>query len=312
MNWIDKMERNMGKHAVPGIYRYFLAGILIGYLLEFAGKLFEPANLLMEFLRFDPQLILHGQIWRLVSWVLLPCYSLDVFGLIFLLCVLSWGKSVEMLIGTFRTNVLLIGGVVIFDILGLLVYGISTCYYLLAHGAYGGIPVYLTTYYILLSMLMVLAILLPDGEVRLWFVLPIRMKWMLYLEIGYILYGVADVFALFYGQGGVEMAIAYTLVYAGQGIFALLNLAFFCLTMKRSGKSRFRKKKNAAPFVPQVADPRPGSGIVRHRCAICNRTEADDPELTFRYCSMCTGGREYCQDHLFTHTHVIGEPKDFH
>ncbi|MBQ6469530.1 MAG: hypothetical protein IJJ50_05720 [Lachnospiraceae bacterium] len=41
----------------------------------------------------------------------------------------------------------------------------------------------------------------------------------------------------------------------------------------------------------------------RHRCVICGRTEVTDPDLTFRYCSKCTGGKEYCQDHLFTHEH---------
>ena len=41
-----------------------------------------------------------------------------------------------------------------------------------------------------------------------------------------------------------------------------------------------------------------------HECAVCHRTELDDPELEFRYCSKCDGNYEYCQDHLFTHKHV--------
>jgi len=46
-----------------------------------------------------------------------------------------------------------------------------------------------------------------------------------------------------------------------------------------------------------------------HRCAICGRTEKDDDTLEFRYCTKCEGGLEYCQDHLFIHTHVKkGEP----
>ena len=49
--------------------------------------------------------------------------------------------------------------------------------------------------------------------------------------------------------------------------------------------------------------PKSGAGSARHKCAICGRTENDDPNLSFRYCSKCTGNKEYCQDHLFTHTH---------
>lgn len=41
-----------------------------------------------------------------------------------------------------------------------------------------------------------------------------------------------------------------------------------------------------------------------HRCAICGRTELDDPNLEFRYCSKCEGNYEFCQDHLFLHIHA--------
>ncbi|MFQ9748684.1 MAG: hypothetical protein ACLRYY_06955 [Anaerobutyricum soehngenii] len=42
----------------------------------------------------------------------------------------------------------------------------------------------------------------------------------------------------------------------------------------------------------------------RHKCAVCGKTELDDPNLEFRYCSKCNGNYEYCNEHLFTHTHV--------
>ena len=57
-------------------------------------------------------------------------------------------------------------------------------------------------------------------------------------------------------------------------------------------------------FKRQMAEPRPGSGITRHKCAVCGRTEVTNPELEFRYCSKCEGNFEYCQDHLFTHQHI--------
>ena len=44
--------------------------------------------------------------------------------------------------------------------------------------------------------------------------------------------------------------------------------------------------------------------VPRHRCAVCGRTELDDDTLEFRYCSKCNGNYEYCNEHLFTHTHV--------
>ena len=43
----------------------------------------------------------------------------------------------------------------------------------------------------------------------------------------------------------------------------------------------------------------------RHKCAVCGKTDTSHPDLEFRYCSKCEGNYEYCQDHLFTHTHVV-------
>lgn len=93
-----------------------------------------------------------------------------------------WGSSLESFLGTFRMNVFLIQGILISDIGGLLFYAITR----LTLGQ--GMPVYLTTYYILMSMLLALAICIPEAEVRIYFVLPIKMKWMLIFELLYLAY----------------------------------------------------------------------------------------------------------------------------
>ena len=61
-------------------------------------------------------------------------------------------------------------------------------------------------------------------------------------------------------------------------------------------KQQFKKAVN-------MGNTARGNGPI-HRCAVCGRTELDDPNLEFRYCSRCKGNYEYCQDHLFTHKHV--------
>ena len=62
-------------------------------------------------------------------------------------------------------------------------------------------------------------------------------------------------------------------------------------------------RRSAGPAAGRRAQSA-ASGRVIHRCVICGRTQADNPDLEFRYCSKCEGGLEYCQDHLFTHVHV--------
>ena len=67
---------------------------------------------------------------------------------------------------------------------------------------------------------------------------------------------------------------------------------------------QFAFRSRRQQFKSQMRQPRPGSGITKHKCAICGRTELDDPNLEFRFCSKCDGNYEYCQDHLFTHKHI--------
>jgi hypothetical protein len=294
MNWMDKLERKLGRYAIPNLSRYFVAAIVLGLVAE----LFAPD--LLSYVDFSVSEILHGQIWRLVTWIFTPITSLDFFGLLFLFCVLMWGETLEMMLGTFRMNVFLWGGMLLSDIGGILVYLIS----FLVIGQ--GVPVSLSTYYILFSMLLAMAICMPEGEVRLYFVLPIKMKWMLVFELIYLAYQIFQIFSAcitaygstFGAAAGFMMGVALS----AQIVFALINMFLF-FWLNKNHITR-RQKKRQKQFRAQFAQPRPGSGITQHKCAICGRTELTDPQMQFRYCSKCAGGMEYCEEHIFTHRHV--------
>lgn len=290
MNWMDKLERKWGRHAVANLSRYFVLAQVIGYVVQLTA----PG--LMGYMNFDMGSILHGQIWRVVTWIFTPTASLDVFGILFLFCVLMWGSSLESMLGTFRMNVFLWGSVILCDIVGAIVYVVTRILL-----GYGFSP-YLSTYYILMSMLLALAMCMPEGEVRLYFVLPIRMKWMLIFELVYLGYQVVRIFSIGIASYGTGMGILVGVLNCVQIVVPVLNMFWFFHAMKTrlSGKQKKRQKE----FRAQFSQPRPGSGIARHKCAICGRTELTNPELQFRYCSKCVGNREYCQDHLFTHQHV--------
>lgn len=290
MNWLNKLEKKWGRYAIPNLSRYFVLAIVIGYLVSLA----VPG--LMGYLDFSVSDILHGQIWRLVTWVFMPVSSLDVFGILFLLCVLMWGSSLEAFLGTFRMNVFLWGGVILSDLGGILIY-------LISRAVIGmGIPVYLSAYYILLSMLLALAMCMPEGEVRIYFVLPIKMKWMLVFELVYMGYQVIKIFYVCIVSMGEKIGIIMGIASTAQIILAVINLFLFF----RIAKTRISRKhkKRQKEFRAQVRQPRPGSGITKHKCAICGRTELTDPNMQFRYCSKCSGNREYCEEHLFTHQHI--------
>lgn len=291
MNWMDKLERKLGRYAVPNLSRYFVGAIVLGYVLSMLSPGFT------DWISYDVSAILHGQIWRLFTWIFMPTSSLDFFGLLFLLCVLMWGSSLESMLGTFRMNVFLWGGVILSDVGGILIYVITK----LTLGT--GASIYLSTYYILMSMLLALAICMPEGEVRLYFVLPIKMKWMLVFELLYLAYIVFNTFKTMIAYAnGTWLGWVLGLVQSSQIILAVANMFLFFWASK-THISR-KQKKRQREFRAQFSNPRPGSGISQHKCVICGRTELTNPELQFRYCSKCTGNKEYCQDHLFTHTHM--------
>ncbi len=281
MNFMENLQRKWGKYAVYELHKYLVGFYFIGLVFSYL-----PVNVL-GYLQFSMTDILHGQIWRLVTWVFCP-HGASIFSVIFLMCLLPMGRTLEMFLGTFRMNVFLIGGM-LFNVLGgVIIYFVSW----LVLGI--GLPVYITNYYVLLSMFMALAICIPEATVNLYFILPIKMKWMFLVYIVSLLYELFQ----YYRAGGIII----TLVLGAQIIFTLLNLfLFFHLSKIRLTRSQRKRQKQ---FRAQMAsEPRPGAKITRHKCAICGRTELDDPNLTFRYCSKCTGNKEYCQEHLFTHTH---------
>lgn len=288
MNFMDKLNRKFGKYAVYNLQKYLILAYCAGLVLNMLNV--NVSGLL----GFSMDAILHGQIWRLVTWVV--CADGGSFvSLIFLYCVYNMAQSFEQMVGTFRMNVYLVGGMLLNLIGGILVYVIT----LLLLGQ--GISVRLTNYEMLFTIFMALALCIPEGTVYLSFLFPVKMKWMFLIYIAGLIYQLYTYFS-FGSVGGVGLGLLFMVVYGSQIIFSLLNLfLFFHLSKIRLNR---KQRKAQTEFKRQMASaPKHGAGSARHKCVICGRTENDDPNLSFRYCSKCSGNKEYCQDHLFTHTH---------
>ena len=274
-NWLDKMERRFGRYAIRNLTMYLLAGYAIGYLLSFT----MPQ--LLTYFTLEPALILKGQVWRLLSWVIIPPNDNIIFVIFMMLLYYSLGNTLESYWGAFRYNVYIFSGI-LFTVIGAFI----------VNGLIGGITGFgslYSTYYINMSIFLACASIMPDYQLLLYGIIPIKMKWLAILDV--VLLAVDAV------QGGLIIRIVI--------IASLLNfiIFFFCNRNLRghSPKQAARRKK----FQKQISRPQNQyTGGAKHRCAVCGRTELDDPTLEFRYCSKCNGNYEYCQDHLFTHEHV--------
>ena len=276
MNWLNKLERKFGRYAIHNLTLYLIGGYIIG----FGVYMFVPN--LLNLLTLEPAYILHGQIWRIISWVLIPPSGNIFTTVIMMLFYYSLGTALERTWGAFRYNVYIFSGI-LFTVIG------AFLLYLIVGVDAVGYGVFFSTYYINMSIFLAFAVSYPDMEVLLYFILPIKMKWMA------LVYAALTIYDLVRGNLFTRIAI----------IASLLNFIVFFLSSRNvkpyMPKELMRKRK----FKQEQERPHMTyAGGARHRCAVCGRTELDDPNLEFRFCSKCNGNYEYCQDHLFTHTHV--------
>lgn len=289
MNFLYKIERKFGKYAISNLSLYLILCYGCGYLMNAINPAF------LSYLTLDPYRILHGQIWRIFTWILVPPDSFDILTLITLYFYYSIGTSLERTWGTFLYNVYMFLGMV-FTILGSFVaMGLSYLLWgevitVMGAAQYFQMASYsFSTYYINMSIFLAFAATFPDVQVLLMFILPIKVKWM----------GIVYAVLLVYGFVNTWMVGKVSI------LASLLNFIVFFLMTRRGLSMRMSPKqvKRRHEFQKEVKKAKPVS-VAKHKCAICGRTSEEYPDMEFRFCSKCNGNYEYCQEHLFTHTHV--------
>ena len=275
MKFFNDFERKYHKYAIPNLMYYIVILYGIGLVLQ----LVQP-YLYWEYLCLDARAIMHGQIWRIVTFLIYPpamgswVFTSVFFGVIALFLYHNLGQTLENIWGPFRFNVFFFMGVlgqVIASLVAYLVFGERIA---------------MTTGFLNFSIFLAFAIYFPDVQFLLFFVLPIKAKWLAVAECAVYLY------SFVFGNLSTRLEIAISL--ANVIIFVLMTRNY-----KRYAPKEIKRRKDfkrEVKILPQ--------GKTRHRCAVCGRTEQDGDHLEFRYCSKCEGNYEYCQDHLYTHQHV--------
>lgn len=278
MKFISKLEKKIGKFAIPNLMRVLIACYIVGYVFQTTFPEF------LNFLTLEPYFILKGQVWRLVTWIIVPESGFNIFfTLIMLYFYYSIGTDLERTWGEFRFNLYIFGGIIFTDIAAMILFfviGGQASFALSMAGLF-------STYYINLSLFLAFAMTYPDHQVLFMFVVPVKMKWMglVYLILQFYFILTTD----WIGKTAI--------------IASLFNFILFYLMTRNYKKISPHEIKRKTEFKRQVREVTI-PGAVRHRCAVCGRTDVDFPELEFRFCSKCDGNFEYCQDHLFTHEHV--------
>lgn len=285
---MSSFERKFGKYAIKNLSFILVLCYAVGYFFE----LIDRSNTLIYYLTLNPYAILHGQVWRLFTWILIPPSSGGIFfTLIMLYFYCSIGTTLERTWGTYRYNVYIFGGM-LFTIAGSFLL-MGYCYLFQAEQIalytpevfFSAVSTVFSTYYINMSIFLGFAATFPDAQVLLMFIIPIKVKWL------GIVYGVMLVYEFLVYNVYNKFAI----------LASLLNFIVFFLTSRNMMHLNPKQIHRRQEF---KRDIRKSTGITKHKCAICGRTEVDSPNMQFRFCSKCDGNYEYCEEHLYTHTHI--------
>ena len=274
---VDRFCARHPRFGIPNLMLYISIGTILVYvLLQFSDYT------AISFLTFNLAHVLHGEVWRIITYIFVPMYG-SPFSLLIALYFYYWiGSTLERQWGTAKFNLYYFSGVLL-TVLGVTIVSLATGNHFL--GIAG-------THYVNLSMFLAFAALYPETQVLLFFLIPVKMKWLAWIDIGVFALGIVQAIA-----NGDIVGIVVPLV-------ALLNFAAFIWPEVRyfAQRKQYQHSRQTVQFKKAVKQQQQVRGY-HHKCCVCGKTDTDHPDMQFRYCSKCAGYHCYCQDHIFSHVH---------
>ena len=260
MSWISWLEARAGFLGIPRLMQMIALLNGLVYLLYLVQKSYVFALLLI------PERILHGEVWRLVSYIFVPAMLLGggnpalqpLFLFVYLWFLVWMGDALEHAWGPFRVTLYYVLGMVGVTIAAF-VFGVSA----------------LSAFLLNLSLFFAFATLYPDVQIYVLFVLPLKVKWLALVSLAPL------ILQLLLGSLSTKAAILVSFL----NYFVFFGPAIYS-KMRTGTATEIRRRKHESKAT---------SEDTLHRCVVCKRTERDSPELEFR---VSRNGEEYCLEHL--------------
>ncbi|MGE5174648.1 MAG: hypothetical protein ACM3MD_12550 [Betaproteobacteria bacterium] len=257
MGLIDKLDRKLRRFAIRNITLYIIIGQVLFFIFVLSGRFILDRVVLV------PDRVLAGEWWRLITFLFIPPLTNPIFAFFAWYLFYLMGSALEGHWGAFRYNLfLLIGYLVTVAVTFLFPFSAATNIFI------GG------------SVFLAFAYLYPDFQLYIFFVLPVKIKWLALLTwIGYA-------YEMLVGSWHTRI-----LVLASISNFFLFFGRDIVWRMKTGNRGMIAQARQIA-----------GKKEPFHKCAVCGITDISHPQMEFRYCSDC-GGLGYCKDHIFNHEH---------
>lgn len=292
MRLIQQLERKFGKYAIPNLMKYVIVLYAVGLLV------YTASPMAYVFLGLDIDMVLKGQVWRLVTF-LIPFNTIENIFFVFLKAYIFYmiGNALENAWGSFKLNLYFFTAV-IFNIIAAFI-----IYWIFGVNILGNVMMIIASPLDLIysSMFFAFAAMYPNTQFLLYFIIPVKVKYLAWINGALYLYNIYKfvISRFYFGIIPIVVSLANFL------IFFLATRNYRRISPRElERRARFRRQMNEGMGYDNVTEFRGKNVITRHKCAVCGRTELDDDDLEFRFCSKCDGNYEYCMEHLFTHEHV--------
>lgn len=257
--FLSALQKRFGRHAVPHITEAFIIGQVVVYVLSYGQpQVLANAELV-------PRLVLAGEAWRLITFLFVPPVTNPIFAFFFWYIFYLMGTALEHEWGTFHYNMFLLIGVIA---------TIAAAFTFPAEVA--------SNAFLQGSVFLAFAFLYPDFELYLFFILPVKIKWLALLA--WIIYFYQFTF--------------------GDWPTRWLVLASICNFLLFFGSEIYQRAKHGRRRMARQADEVHRKNQPRHTCLVCGITDLSDRKAQFRYCTQCEGQCGYCMDHIEDHEHV--------
>ena len=164
LKFLNNLERRFGRFAIENLMVVICGGQAIVYIADLLMDGFASDMLYLNW-----GLVTRGQIWRVLTFIFEPGSSNPLTFVLSLYFYYMIGGALERIWGSFN-----------FD-----------CFYLLEMictviaSVFVGVG---TSYYINLSLFLAFAVLYPDHQVLLFYVLPIKVKWVALIDLLFMAY----------------------------------------------------------------------------------------------------------------------------
>jgi membrane associated rhomboid family serine protease len=268
--FLDKLERLIRPVAIPNLTVILVAGQTIFFLvLVSRPELFEQ-------MIYVPDLVMRGEVWRLLTFMVMPAQSYSFlfftvpsstnffFFFLQMSCLYLMGSALENQWGVARYNLFLLIGYV-------LTIGVSLFFPAMPAGSgfiYG-------------SIFLVFAFLYPEFQILLYFILPVKAKWI--ATAFWVLWGLMFIFGSWQIRLIISASVGNYFLFLGPEVYRKM----------RYGAKTMQNR------VSRIADAEKPF----HVCTTCGKTDKTHPMLEFRYCPKCKGSPGYCSEHIAAHEH---------